>query len=80
MQPAMEIGSWDLMKKLVAKGMGIGVIPREYCKRQLEMGELFEVTTDPLLPVRSVGMVHAKDAPMSYALHSFIDIIQKQDK
>jgi len=77
MQPAMEIGSWDLMKRLVAKGMGIGVIPREYCKHQLESGELFEIKTDPLLPARSVGMLLVKDAPISYALHAFIDSIRK---
>lgn len=77
MQPAMEIGSWDLMKRLVAKGMGVGVIPREYCKAQLETGELREVRTDPALPARAVGMLLAKSAPVSYALQSFIKSIQK---
>ncbi len=71
--PAIEVGSWDLMKKLVARGMGIGVIPREYTMRGVEEESLFEIKTDPILPVRSVGMLLPKDRPISYALHSFIE-------
>ena len=73
LQPSMEIGSWDLMKRLVARGMGIGVIPREYAASGLQDGSLYEVKTDPSLPVRSVGMLLHKNATVSYALHSFIE-------
>lgn len=71
--PAIEVGSWDLMKRLVARGMGVGVIPRQYALRELQLGELFEVQTDPVLPVRSIGMLLPKNQPVSYALHSFIE-------
>lgn len=70
--PSIEVGSWDLMKRLVASGMGIGVIPREYAMAELENGTLFEVKTDPVLPARSIGMLLPKDKPVSYALHSFL--------
>ncbi len=76
--PSIEVGSWDLMKRLVARGMGVGVIPREYAARELEEGSLFELQTDPLLPVRSVGMVLPKDRPISYALHSFLEYFRNQ--
>ena len=72
--PQMEIGSWDLMKRLVIRGMGVGVIPREYASRRLQDGTLFEVKTDPALPARSVGMVLAKNAPVPYALRRFIQL------
>ena len=39
LEPAIEVGSWDLMKRLVVSGMGIGVIPREYATRRLAEGE-----------------------------------------
>lgn len=74
MSSSIEIGSWELMKCLVAKGMGIGVIPREYAKRELEEGILHEIQTDPTLSVRSVGMVLAKNAPVSYALRMFLEM------
>ena len=75
-KPSIEVGSWDLMKRLVSRGMGVGVIPREYAASQLQSGALFEMKTDLALPVRSVGMLLPKNAPVSYALHSFIQDFQ----
>ena len=77
LQPSIEVGSWDLMKRLVQRGMGVGIIPREYAKGRLGDGELFEVKTDPVLPTRSVGMLLLKNATASYALHSFIEFVLK---
>ena len=77
LQPSIEVGSWDLMKRLVQRGMGVGIIPREYVKGRLGDGELFEVKTDPALPTRSVGMLLSKNATASYALHSFIEFVLK---
>lgn len=74
-QPSIEVGSWDLMKRLVQSGMGIGVIPREYVKEALEAGTLHEINTDPALPVRSIGMLLKKNAPISYALHCFLETL-----
>lgn len=78
LQPSIEVGSWDLMKRLVMRGMGVGVIPREYAKGRLEDKTLLEVTTDVALPVRSIGMLLAKNTPISYALHCFIDCLHKE--
>ena len=75
--PSIEVGSWDLMKRLVARGMGVGIIPREYAQGRLKDGELFEVKTDPTLPTRSVGMLLPKNVSASYALHSFIQFVLK---
>ena len=78
LQPSIEVGSWDLMKRLVLRGMGIGVIPREYAVRRLEDKSLFEVRTDTALPARSVGMLLPKASPVSYALQCFIDGFSKE--
>ena len=77
MTPSSEVGSWDLMKRLVIKGMGVGVIPREYVAQLLEEGTLFEVKTDVALPIRSVGMLLPKHKPTSYALHAFTEAFRK---
>lgn len=78
LQPSIEVGSWDLMKRLVLRGMGIGVIPKEYAKHRLNVGELYEIETDPVLPARSVGMLLPKNQPVSYALHSFIEYFREE--
>ncbi len=77
LQAAIEVGSWDLMKRLVRRGMGIGVIPREYAQGALADGTLFEVKTDPVLPARSIGMLLPKNQSISYALHTFIQYFRK---
>jgi DNA-binding transcriptional LysR family regulator len=72
--PSIQTGSWDMMKRLVGKGMGVGVIPREYIKRCLEDETLQIVEVDPVMPVRSVGMVLLKDKQIPYALRAFIEL------
>ena len=77
LQPSIEVGSWDLMKRLAVRGMGVGIIPREYATLLLDSQELYEVKTDPSLPTRSVGMLLPKNASVSYALHCFIEFVTK---
>lgn len=72
--PSIEIESWDLMKRLVTRGMGIGVIPREYVTKAMERGELFEIKTDPALPPRSVGMLLPKNRTLPFALRAFLQL------
>lgn len=74
LKPSIEIGDFALMKRLVTSGMGIGVIPREYAKRRLKEKILYEIKTDPPLPARSVGMLMAKNAKISYALRMFLEL------
>ena len=71
---SIEIGSFELMKRLVAKGMGIGVLPREYAEKELADGSLKILQTDPALPARSVGMVLSKQATVPYSLRMFIEL------
>ena len=78
LQPAIEVGSWDLMKRLVARGMGVGVIPREYITKEKEAAALYEVQTDVALPTRSVGILLHKSTPISYAVHCFIEDFCKE--
>lgn len=70
--PDVEVANWDLMKKLVAKGMGVGCIPREYCAAEFDSGELFELKTSPSLPVRGIGIAIARHATLSYAMKEFL--------
>ena len=79
MRPSIEVGSWELMKRLVWRGMGVGIIPREYAQRRLDAGELYEVKTDPVLPARSVGMLLPKNKPVSYVLHSFLECLKEEN-
>jgi DNA-binding transcriptional LysR family regulator len=74
LKPTIEINSWDLMKRLVIRGMGVGCIPREFAMHRLADKSMYEITTDPALPVRAVGMALSKNATISHALRAFIDL------
>lgn len=74
LKPSIEVDDFALIKKLVTSGMGIGIVPREYAKRRLRDGLLFEIKTEPPLPARSIGIVLKKDAKISFALRKFLDL------
>lgn len=76
LHPDIEVANWDLMIKLAIKGMGVGCIPREYCKKELEEGTLFELPVTPSLPVRGVGIALAKNVQLSFAMKEFISIFE----
>lgn len=78
LSPAIEVDSWGFMKKLVAEGMGIGCIPREYTLNKLADGSLFELSVTPSLPSRSVGIALPKNANMSFALRAFIALFHRK--
>ena len=75
--PDIEVANWDLMIKLVAKGMGVGCIPREYCEAEFESGELFELKTTQTLPVRGIGVAIARHVTLSFAMKEFLAMFNK---
>lgn len=77
LQPAVEVDSWGFMKRLVAAGMGIGCIPREYTVKELEDGSIFELGITPAMPVRSVGVALPKNAKQPYSLRMFMKLFDE---
>lgn len=77
LNPDIEVANWDLMIKLVIKGMGVGCLPREYCLDELASGELFELNVEPPLPSRGVGIALAKNVQPSFAVREFIAMFEK---
>lgn len=76
LKPAAEVNSWGFMKQLVASGMGIGCIPREYSLNKIADGSIFELNVTPPMPMRSVGIALPKNANMYFALKLFIDLFK----
>ncbi len=74
LNPDIEVATWDFMLKLVVRGMGVGCIPREYCKKELESGEIFEINVNPSLPARGVGLAVPKNMSLPYALKEFVNM------
>ena len=73
--PKYDVVSFNLVKDMTKMGLGIGYITREFAKKELESGELFELNYNPLLPSRQIGIATLKNMIPSFATRSFIDII-----
>ena len=65
------------MKKLVAEGMGIGCIPREYMQPEAGDNSIFEIEVSPTMPSRSVGVALPKNTSISYALRAFLELFRE---
>ena len=76
-RPIIEVDSWGFMKKLVAEGMGIGCIPREYMQPEAGDGSIFEIEVTPAMPSRSVGVALPKNTSISYALRAFLELFRE---
>ena len=77
--PEFEVGSVDLMIKMAKRGLGIACIPREYVKDELACGELVELNTTPLLPVRANGVIVNKERNFSFAVSEFLKLLNKYE-
>lgn len=75
LHPEIEVASLELMVEVAKGGMGIACIPREFVKKELEEGSLFEIKTNPSLPTRAIGLVLPKGESMTFAVKEFIKMI-----
>ena len=73
--PKYDVVSFNLVKDMTKMGLGIGYITREFAKKELESGELFELDITPIVPSRQIGIATLKNMIPSFAARSFIDII-----
>ena len=73
--PKYDVVSFNLVKDMTKMGLGIGYITREFAKKELESGELFELNITPIVPGRQIGIATLKNMVPSFAARSFIDII-----
>ena len=79
LHPEIECGSLELMLQLAKNGVGIACIPREYVRRELKEGSLFEIRTEPMLPARAVGIAFPKDRTPSFAVREFFKLFDAEE-
>jgi DNA-binding transcriptional LysR family regulator len=75
----IELGSLDLLIEFAKSGLGVSCVPKEYVLKELKSGELFRLETSPNLPVRGIGLITLKQAPINYVVKEFIDDIRKDN-
>lgn len=78
-KPDIEIVSYNLVVEFIKAGFGVGYVTKEFVKQEIKNGELYEMSVNPEIPTRELGIVTLKNSSLSYAANRFIEIITKHN-
>lgn len=80
-QAPLNIRIWlpslDGIKRAVAMGLGVALLPRRCAKSELARGELVEVRVPELRSPRQVRFVYRREGGLSHAAEAFLNIVRK---
>ena len=72
----IELPTIEAIKRFVAMGNGVALVPHLTAARELESGELCRVTVDELEFKRILRLVHRRQATLSYAARAFLRTVR----
>jgi DNA-binding transcriptional LysR family regulator len=72
----IELPTIEAIKRFVAMGNGVALVPHLTVARELELGELVRVPVDELEMKRVLRLVHRRQATMSYAARAFLRTVR----
>lgn len=73
----MNVASYNLSIELIKIGLGIGIATKEYIKKELNNGDLFEIKTLQKIPNRYIGIATKKNSIPSFCAKKLIELIKK---
>jgi DNA-binding transcriptional LysR family regulator len=80
-QAPLNIRIWlpslDGIKRAVAMGLGVAILPRRCAKSELARGELVEVRVPELRSPRQVRFVYRREGGLSHAAEAFLNVVRK---
>jgi DNA-binding transcriptional LysR family regulator len=71
---AMELDSYELLKRLIIAGMGIGFLPRINILSELRAGVLQTVPTEGIVIPRNLALISRIDRVLTRAGHAFFTV------
>jgi DNA-binding transcriptional LysR family regulator len=71
---AMELDSYELLKRLIIAGMGIGFLPRINILSELRAGVLQTVPTEGIVIPRNLALISRVDRILTRAGHAFFTV------
>jgi len=72
----IELPTIEAIKRFVAMGNGVALVPHLTVARELETGDLVRVQVDELEMKRVLRLVHRRQATLSYAATAFLQTIR----
>ena len=72
----IELPTIEAIKRFVAMGDGVALVPHLTVARELETGDLVRVAVDELEMKRVLRLVHRRQATLSYAARAFLTTVR----
>ena len=72
----IELPTIEAIKRFVAMGNGVALVPHLTVARELETGDLARVPVDELVVRRVLRLVHRRQATLSYAAKAFLHTLR----
>jgi DNA-binding transcriptional LysR family regulator len=72
----IELPTIEAIKRFVAMGNGVALVPHLTVARELETGDLVRVPVDELEMKRVLRLVHRRQATLSYAAKAFLGTVR----
>jgi DNA-binding transcriptional LysR family regulator len=73
---AIELPTIEAIKRFVAMGNGVALVPHLTVARELETGDLVRIPVDELEMKRVLRLVHRRQATLSYAAKAFLRTVR----
>ena len=77
LKPTMELAGYSLIIEFTKIGFGIGCVPLEFVRKELENKELYKIDLKENIPNRFVGIVLSKSHMPSFSTKKLVEIITK---
>lgn len=74
-EPDIELATTDMILPAIRHNLGIGFIPPEFAKDDLESGEVFEIHIKETFPERNIVLVYDTEYPQSIAAKAFLKFL-----
>ena len=75
LNPQIEVAVHDLLIRFASIHLGVSCVIEQFSQEELQRGIVKRIPLDPPLPKRSIGCAYLKNAPLSYAAKSFLELI-----
>jgi DNA-binding transcriptional LysR family regulator len=74
----IELPTIEAIKRFVAMGNGVALVPHLTVARELETGDLVRVTVEELDDIKRVlRLIHRRQATLSYAARAFLKTVRQ---
>lgn len=74
----IELGAHHLLLDYAGIGLGVACVVREWSRHAVARGDVFELSVQPAVPARSVGVCYLGEIPLSSAARTFIHMAREK--